>query len=61
MQVVDDAWKAREKVGTQVKIDGGVTVQYWATVKTRLWSGVIEMWLDQDTRTLASAYPLDRR
>ena len=56
-QVVDEAWRLREKVGTQVAVDGTVRVQYWATVKTRMWNGVVEMWLNQDTRILESAYP----
>jgi RHS repeat-associated protein len=58
MQVVDDAWQLREKVGTQVAVNGDVTIQYVADVQSRLWNGPIEMWFDQSTRTLKSAYPL---
>ena len=56
MQVVDDAWKLREKVETQ-----GRQIRYLATVKNRLWNGVIEMWLNTETKILKTAYPKGRR
>jgi RHS repeat-associated protein len=57
MQVVDEAWRLRERVGTQIGVDGEVRIRYLATVEMRNFRGVVEMWLNQKTRTLESAYP----
>ncbi|MCC6554440.1 MAG: hypothetical protein IT372_15790, partial [Polyangiaceae bacterium] len=60
MQVVDEAWRLREKVQTQVGVNG-TQIRYLAKVKNRLWNGVIEMWLEVETGILKSAYPKGTR
>jgi RHS repeat-associated protein len=54
-QVVDLAWRLRKKIETE-----GTRIGYQATVKNRLWSGLIEMWFDTETKTLRAAYPKKR-
>jgi len=60
-QVVDEAWRLREKVQTQVAVNGDIRIRYLATIKSRLWNGVVEIWFNQTTRILESAYPKGRR
>src|SRR5262249_23717403 len=61
MRVVDEAWRLREKVGTQIARDGQVRIRYLATVKMRNFNGVVEMWLNQTMRELETAFPMAGR
>jgi RHS repeat-associated protein len=60
-QVVNEAWDLRKKVGTQVGPDGETRLQFIAQIKSRLWNGPVEMWFNQTTRTLETAYPKGRK
>jgi Pretoxin HINT domain len=58
-KTVKNAWQNRQKIKTQVDdIKGETRIKYQGVDETTGY--VVEMWLNQNTRTLESAYPVGK-